>query len=458
MSVGSFPKFPLRVRSSWFVIALLALFAGLSVQYTFKAIHKRSAFERWRNQLQQFEDVDIYKRFNFPNPPIMALILEPFSALPSPYGALAWFYLKVGMTLLAFFWVFKMVESPDLPFPPWAKMLTVLLGLRPIMGDLFHGNVNLFILFLVVACLYAYKRGRDFTSGVVLALGIACKVTPALFVPYFLWKRAWKTLAGVGVGLVLFLLLIPGLRLGMAENLNYLHSWSENMVVPYVKGGQVWTDHNNQSLPGLAYRMFTHSPSFSTYINDVYTPVKYHNILALEPAQARWLIKFCTVLFACLVVWSCRTPTRLRHGWRLTAEFAIISLGMLLFSERTWKHHCVMFLIPFAVICYYLYAFRLGGLLRGYLIGSLAVVFVLMTATSTGVLGNAEAADKDQYWDVPAKMAQVYGAFVWAYFILLAALVVLLQRKELAPPFSPGETAHTLIKAENHGHAHLNMG
>src|SRR5205823_14206012 len=27
--------------------------------------------------------------------------------------------------------------------------------------------------------------------------------------------------------------------------------------------------------------------------------------------------------------------------WPLAAEFSLIVLGMLLFSERTWKHHCV---------------------------------------------------------------------------------------------------------------------
>ena len=32
------------------------------------------------------------------------------------------------------------------------------------------------------------------------------------------------------------------------------------------------------------------------------------------------------------------------------SEFALIVLGMLLFSERTWKHHCVVFMVPFAVL------------------------------------------------------------------------------------------------------------
>ena len=30
-------------------------------------------------------------------------------------------------------------------------------------------------------------------------------------------------------------------------------------------------------------------------------------------------------------------------------EFSVVVLGMLLFCERTWKHHCVTLLLPFTV-------------------------------------------------------------------------------------------------------------
>ena len=117
---------------------------------------------------------------------LVHLLRKPLAA------ALLWFYLKVGMTLLALHWVFRLVERHERPFPTWSKVLATLLSLRPIVGDLSHGNVNLFILFLVVAALYAFHRGRDITAGIVLALAVCCKVTPALFVPYLIWKRAWR--------------------------------------------------------------------------------------------------------------------------------------------------------------------------------------------------------------------------------------------------------------------------
>jgi hypothetical protein len=360
----------------------------------------------------------------------MAILLWPLAEMPPLAAAMLWFYLKVGMTLLALRWVFRLVERHDRPFPPWAKLLATLLGLRPIMGDLSHGNVNLFILFLVVAALYAFHRGRDITAGVVMALAICCKVTPALFVPYFAWKRAWRALAGCALGLALFLGVVPGIVLGPERNARDLASWFEAMVIPYVRDGVVTSKHNNQSLPGLVYRLATASPSYVSYAGEKYVPVQYDNFASLSPETARWIVKGCMLVFAVAVVLLCRTATCQRRGWRLAAEFSLVLLGMLLFSERTWKQHCVTLVLPFAVLTYYLAACRTTPRLRAYLIATLALVAVLMATTSTGLMALPAA-----------KAAQVYGAYVWCYLLLAAGLGVLLVQREQAAASPAGEAA-----------------
>jgi hypothetical protein len=453
-------------RQRWFVVGLLVFFVGVSVQYSLKVSHadrhtdrdNRSAFLRWREQILELDQgVDIWAKYNYPNPPIMALLLEPFVLLPPLTGSLLWFYAKVGMTVAAVFWAFRLIETPkggepcgtplgeppatsqDGRFPAWGKALAVVLTLRPIMGDLTHGNVNLFILLLVVGVLYAYRRGRDLLAGTSLALGIACKVTPALFIPYFAWKRNWRVLAGCGVGLVLFLWLVPGLVLGMGKNAEYLGAWVKGMILPFVAGGEVWTEYENQSLPGVVFRLTTDSPSFTAYIDDVKTPLEYHNLLSLPKATAGWLVKGCMASFALLVVWVCRTPRALRKGWQPAAEFSLVVLGMLLFSERTWKHHCVTLLLPFGVIAYYLSACRPGRALRNYLIATVVLVVLLMTATGSIPVGPLERA---------GRLAQVYGAYLWAHLLLVAALVVLLRRDravigDLLHHHSPLTTHHS---------------
>lgn len=404
-----------------FIIGLILLALVLSLQYYFKtggfgSRSTRSAFLRWREQILQLQSDDIYQRFAYPNPPIMALILRPLAELPPLLGSLSWFYLKLGMALAAFWWVFRLVEGDGPPLPAWAKGLTILLSLRPVMGDLSHGNVNLFILFLVIGALFALNHRRDWLAGGTLALAIACKVTPALFIPYFLWKRAWRVLAGCTAGLILFLILVPGLILGNQRNMQLLGSWVNQMVTPYVANGTVTSEHQNQSLPGLVFRLATHHPSF---LNEKGEPDRYDNVLDLPPQTATWLIKGAMAAFAGLVIWFCRTPLRVRGGWRISAEWGLVLLGMLLFSERTWKHHCVTLVLPFAVIAYHLSVCRPSPWLRGYLYTSLALAGLLMMTTSTGIL---------EPLDEAGKAAQVYGAYVWANLILVAALLVLLRR------------------------------
>jgi hypothetical protein len=419
----------------WFLLALLLVLVAVSVSYCKKVLSNRSAILRWQQQILDGVDggVDISERYQYPNPPVMALLLYPLVKLPSVAAALVWFYLKVGLALVSLFWIFRLVAPPDRPFPAWAQGLAVLLSLRPVLGDLQHGNVNLFILFLVVAALTAYRRGFDLVAGLVLGLAVACKITPALFLPYFVWKRAWKTIAGTVAGLALFLWpgFVPASVLGWDENRHQLTSWYREMVHPFLVEGKVWSEHNNQSLPALAYRMLTHSPSFSHYEGIVYTPDEWDNVLTLNPTVVRWLLKGCMAAFAVAVVWWCRTPTRPRQGWRLSAEFSLILLGMLLFSERTWKHHCVTMMLPFAVLCYYLATCNPTPQLRNYLIGTLVVTTLLMEATSTTLV------DKDF-----AKAAQTYGAYVWSFILLMIAMVVVLRQPDRGVDASIREPMH----------------
>jgi hypothetical protein len=429
------PAHPWRSSQRWFVVGLFALFIGLSAQYTVKVLENRSAFIRWREQLLGLDGGEnIYDKYVYPNPPIMALVLRPLASLEPPFvGALLWYYFKVGMALAALYWVFRLVEGRGVPFPPWAKAVVVLLSLRPIMGDLIHGNVNLFILFLVTAGLYLFHKGRQAGGGLLIALAIACKVTPALFVPYLVWKRAWRGLAACAAGLLLFLWVIPSGFLGWEKNQELLTSWTRHMIVPYVYGGEVTSSHENQSLPGVAVRLLTHSPSFLDYDPappHSPRPQRYDNLLDLSGGAVRWLVKAAELLFVGLVVWRCRQALVAGAGWRLAAEFSIVVVGMLLFSERTWKHHCVTLMLPFAVLCYHLSTCRPGFWLKCYLIGTLAAVALLMAATSSVSSERVHVSAFARGWEEMSKSAQVYGAYVWANVLLIAALVTVLGRKD----------------------------
>src|SRR5262249_31421334 len=154
----------------------------------------------------------------YPNPPIMGIVLRPFMALPPVTGAVAWLLFKAGLTVLSLFWAIRLFRGDGPAVPDPAVALALLLALHPILGDLSHGSVNLLIGFLVFAFLELFRRRSDGAAGLVLALAVACKVTPALFVPYLVWKRAWQALAGVAVGLALWLVVVPSAVFGWGHN------------------------------------------------------------------------------------------------------------------------------------------------------------------------------------------------------------------------------------------------
>jgi alpha-1,2-mannosyltransferase len=193
-----------------------------------------------------------------------------------------------------------------------------------------------------------------------------------------------------------------------------LRSWTDQMIVPFMRDGVVSSEHPNQSLPGVAHRLLTHSPSFSIYPDGQYTPSEYHNVADIGRNGARWLLRGAQGAFMLAMVLLCRTPRSERGGWRLAAEFALILVGMLVFSERTWKHHAVTLALPFAVFTYALTTLPLSRAARVAAFTALAVAMTLMLSAS-GLL-STRAAD----------LAQVYGVYLWAFLMLLGMIVALL--------------------------------
>jgi hypothetical protein len=435
------------LRQRWLLVALLLFFAVCSLKYSDKVLdtterENRSAFLRWRDQILELDQgVNIWEKYSYPNPPIMVLLLKPLALLPAYVGSMTFYWLKVAMALLAIHLVFRLLETQGLAAPTWVRALAVLLTLRPIEGDLSHGNINLFILLVCVVGLVCFRQRRDLAAGGCIALAIACKVTPALFLPYFLWKRSWTVVAGCALGLVVFFWLLPGLCLGFESNHQYLASWYQAMIKPFAIDGAVTTEHQNQSLPGLLHRLLTESPSFGTYEGDRYVPQEYHNLVAWDPAVVRGLVKLSMLLFAIVVVLVCRNSTGDRQRWQLVAEYALILVGMLLFSERTWKHHCVTMLVPFSVLCYYLALGRPAPRMKRFVLTMLVATALLMTATGSG--GHLLARI--------GKIAEVYGAYVWANLALTAALAVVLgQQKRMAAQAAAGDQAPAPLELRKH--------
>jgi hypothetical protein len=383
----------------------------------------RTAILRWKPQIEDLaRGVNIYDVHNYPNPPIMALLLRPIVAGSPATTFAVWFAFKVLLAGVLVAVAVRLVGDGR-RLPDGLVIAAIALSLHPIVGDLTHGNVNIAIAAMVFGALALFRRRFDFSAGLLLALAIACKVTPALFVPYFVWKRAWKTVAGCVAGLALWVAVVPAVVLGPAETRTLTESWFRTMVKPFVVDGKVTSEHPNQSIPGVVFRLLTSEPSFVTYGEDGNGPpeaAEFHTVVDIGTGNAKRLTKAVTLGFGLLILVTCRLrthgPAGVRGGVRFAAECSLILLGMLLLSERTWKHHSVTLILPMLTLLVAAWDRRSTML-------AAAVV-----AAAGLMLGQSALPEAGQ------NLALVYGVYTAAYGLLTAGIVaVLLGRTEPLP-------------------------
>ena len=144
------------------------------------------------------------------------------------------------------------------------------------------------------------------------------------------------------------------------------------------------TEHPNQSIPGLVFRLLTDSPSDIIYDEDGKpVPTNPRNVVNIGPSAAKWIVRGCQATFMLVVVLLARSPVAVRRqGVWFAAECGFIALGMLLFSERTWKHHATTTALPIAALVGF-WVFRPSTpAMRWFLFGVLLAATVLMTGPS----------------------------------------------------------------------------
>lgn len=407
---GAVADFDRHFRRAVWITALITM-VGAALVYADKAAEDRSAFIRWRHQVLQFwQGENIYDEMRFPNPPIFPITIYPLVTLPPVTGALTWFTIKVALTAASIWLCFLMVRpTGERTLPSWIQGFVLLLSLRPILSDLHHGNNNLIILFLVVAALQAWRKGYDVLAGLTLALAISYKITPALFVPYFLYKRSWRTVGATMLGMVLFVLVIPSLIIGPSFNLLCLKTWWNGMMTPFLVNDFVSPQEMNQSMVGVLTRLLTDSKTGGGRY-DVHLDL---NIVSWSPTAVKTLLKALSIGLVGMLALLCRTKVKRRDDPRLLGEFALIVLTMLFVSERSWKHHYVTLLLPYTYLVY-----RVGmpgPKWRRVTLGGALALSAFLIATTSSEIGGLFADDRGH------KLAQGYGMFLWAGVVLYIA-------------------------------------
>jgi alpha-1,2-mannosyltransferase len=135
----------------------------------------------------------------FTYPPLAAVLFCPFAWLGMPAASVTITLITMALLLVSTMMVLTRLDVWNtarlVPGPSWSRRwwLTVLivagatLWLEPIKSNFAFGQINVVLMTLVIAdCV---PRRTPWPRGLLLGLGIAIKMTPAVFLLYFLLRR-----------------------------------------------------------------------------------------------------------------------------------------------------------------------------------------------------------------------------------------------------------------------------
>jgi hypothetical protein len=142
--------------------------------------------------------------------PFAALVFVPVAALPLAVARVGWDLVSVAALAYSCVLILKLAGYRPTRIMV-AGLVAAAMALDPVYQTLFLGQINLILLALILTDVWHVSRGRDAGFGVGIGVGVAAaiKLTPAIFIVFFLLARRTKAAfiaAGtfIGCGLIGF--------------------------------------------------------------------------------------------------------------------------------------------------------------------------------------------------------------------------------------------------------------
>ncbi|WP_165978374.1 glycosyltransferase 87 family protein [Actinomadura darangshiensis] len=245
----------------------------------------------------------------FTNTPFMAALFTPLADLPLPPARMLWQL----ASLAAFIWA--CATTLKLAGREVSLVLVAAAGLllEPVWHTFFLGQVNLFLLALVLADMHRVALGRP--AGIGIGIATAIKLTPAVFVVLLLLTKRTKDAVTATATFAVCTLLAYAIAPD-ASRLYWLHTFydTSRVGVPYI---------SNQSPYGMLTRVLHGKAEVGAWYNAV--PLT---------------IGVCGLVLA--VAWA-------RRGDWLGATAVTGATGLLV-SPISWAHHWVWIVPALAVL------------------------------------------------------------------------------------------------------------
>ncbi len=261
----------------------------------------------------------------FTYPPLAAIVFCPFAWLGLPAASVTITLITLALLLVSTIIVLTRLDAGSaasaLPGPAWSRrwwwaaliVAGAAIWLEPIKSNFAFGQINVVLMTLVIAdCV---PRRTPWPRGLLLGLGIALKLTPAVFLLYFLLRRDNRATLTAAASFV------------AATLVGFALAWHDSW--------QYWGDTvRNTDRIGAA--------SLNTNQNVAGTLAR----LGLSDHQRflPWLAA-CLLVLA-LTVWATR---RVLQAGEPTLAVICVALFGLAVSPVSWSHHWV-WMLPAVVV------------------------------------------------------------------------------------------------------------
>ncbi len=253
----------------------------------------------------------------FTYPPLAAIMFCPFAWLQMPTASVAITALTLVLLVVSTAIVLTRLDvwatSSWLPGPAWLRrwwlaaviVVPATLWLEPIASNFAFGQINVVLMTLVVAdCV---PRRTPWPRGVLLGLGIALKLTPAVFLLYFLLRRDGRA-AVTALGSFVVATLV-GFALAWKDSWEY---WT-------------YTLHHTDRIGEAALNTDQNVAGSLARLS-----------LGQQPRFLLWVAASLVIL--ALTVWAMRRV--LAAGEPMLALVCVALFGLLV-SPVSWSHHWV---------------------------------------------------------------------------------------------------------------------
>jgi len=235
----------------------------------------------------------------------------------------------------------RLVDEEPASFSSSATLVPVLMTARLFQEHLQHTQVNLYLFLLVVLAFVLFRRRRDAWGGLALAAAASAKAVPIVFLPYLLYKRAWRAAAWTAGFLVVLNVALPLAVFGPARTAQHWRAWRG---IAAAETADPTPHHMNQSLLAALKRLLTAEGSARD-------PVQYA-VAAWPTSRVVTVFYVLAGLGAVALAFAFRRhpPGLATPPPILAAELAVGLAAMTLLSPLAWKAHFVTLLAAYWLV------------------------------------------------------------------------------------------------------------